>query len=389
METNQNTNKPPSKKTLGKKVLKLTWKCMPFIVVLLIIMLVILPLGKQISAKKAALADKLAKEKAVAKSLTNVISMELIPSMIMEKLSLPGVAKPWVSLQVVSEIRGKVVSKLITEGHRVSKGDILAIIDKSDYQNSYNSTLASWETALSTEKRLKALVKKNFVTQSQLDDATARVKTSKAALDNAKLALSRCTIRSPMKGIVDRVHIENGTFLSAGDPVAKILQIDKLKIEVGIPESDVDAVRKLKTFHITIDALEGKTYTGEYHYLYKTADSMARLYNLEIKVDNADGFILPDMFARVKIIKNQDPLGIAVPMYSLVNQSKEVGVYVEKEGIVNFRPVKTGFQDGWKTQISSGLFPGEKVVVVGHRIIEDNEKVNVTQTIRDMEEISQ
>ena len=374
---------------IGRKILRLIWKVIPFVTVLLVIGLIILPLGKKISEKKIALAQKQSSEKATAKSLTNVITMKLIPAMVMEKLSLPGVAKPWVSLEVVSETRGKVISKKITAGRQVNKGDVLAIIDKSDYQNSFDSALASYDSAMATQKRLKALVKKNFVTRSQLDDAVARVKTSKAALDNAKLNLNRCTILSPMKGIVDRVHIENGTFLNPGDPVAQILQIDKLKIEVGIPESDVDAVRKLKTFDITIDALDGKTYTGEYHYLYKTTDSMARLYNLEIKVENIDGQILPDMFARVKIVKQQDPEGLAVPMYSLVNQNKDIGVYVEKDGIVRFRPLKTGFQDGWKTQIPEGLFPGENVVVVGHRIIEDKEHVNVTKTIRDMEEISQ
>ena len=384
MKTKSNPTQP-----IGRKILRLTWSCIPFVVVLLVILLVILPLGKIISAKKTELAEKRSKETAVAKSLTNVVTMVLIPSMVMEKLSLPGVAKPWISLEVVSETRGKIVSKKVTEGRRVNKGDVLAVIDKSDYQNSYDSALASYETAQSTEKRLKALVEKKFVTQSQLDDAVASVKTSKAAFKNAQLNLSRCTIRSPMKGVVDRVHIENGTFLNSGDPVAKILQIDKLKIEVGIPESDVDAVRRLKTFHMTIDALNGKAYTGEYHYLYKTADSMARLYNLAIKVDNSDGAILPDMFVRVKIVKNQDPQGLAVPMYSLVARNKEIGVYVEKDGFVRFKPVRTGFQDGWRTQIPEGLHPGEKVVVVGHRIIEDGEQVNVTKTIRDMEEISQ
>jgi len=373
METKSDTNE-----TIGKKIRQLIWKGIPFVVVLLVILLIILPLGKKISAKKADLAEKQSKEKAVTKALTNVITMELIPAMIMEKISLPGIAKPWISLEVVSEIRGKVINKNIIEGRRVNKGDILAIIDKSDYQNSYDSALASHETALSTQKRLKALVKKN-----------ARVKTSKAALENAKLALSRCTIRSPMQGIVDRVYIENGTFLKSGDPVAQILQIDKLKIEVGIPESDVTAVRKLKSFDMTIDALDGKSYTGEYHYLYKTANSMARLYNLEIKVDNIDGQILPDMFARVKIIKEQDPQGLAVPIYSLVTLNKDIGVYIESEGIVRFRPVHPGFLDGWKTQIPEGLKPGEKVVVVGHRIIEDGEQVNVIKTIRDMEELSQ
>ena len=381
--------KSDTSETIGRKILRLIWKGVPFAAVLLATLLIILPLEKQISAKKATLAQKQSREQTATKALTNVVTMELVPAMVMEKISLPGVAKPWVSLEVVSEITGKVVNKKVTEGHRVNKGDILAVIDESDYQNSYNSALASYEIALSTQKRLKTLADKNFVTQSQLDDAVARVKTSKAALENAKLALSRCTIRSPMQGIVDRVHIENGKFLNPGDPVAQILQIDKLKIEVGIPESDVDAVRKLKSFDMTIDALEGKTYTGTYHYLYKTANSMARLYNLEIKVDNTDGRILPDMFARVKIIKRQDPQGLAVPMYSLVSLNKDIGVYVESHGIVRFRPISPGFLDGWKTQVPKGLKPGEKVVVVGHRIIEDGERVNVIKTIRDMEEISQ
>jgi RND family efflux transporter MFP subunit len=381
--------KSASTKTFGRKILRLTWKSIPFIVVLLIIGLIILPLGKKISMKKTAFAQKQSNEKADTKALTNVITLELIPGMVMEKLSLPGVAKPWISLEVVSEIRGKIINKKVNEGRRVNKGDILAVIDKSDYQNSHDAALASYESALSTQKRLKALVKKNFVTQSQLDDAVARVKTTRADLENAKLALSRCTILSPMKGIVDRVYIENGTFLNSGDPVALILQIDKLKIEVGIPESDVDAVRKLKTFDMVIDALDKKTYGGEYHYLYKTTDSMARLYTLEISVDNGDGSILPDMFARVKIIKRQAPQGLCVPMYSLVSLDKDVGVYVEKNGIVRFRPVSTGFLDGWKIQITQGLFPGERIVVVGHRSIEDGEQINVTRTIQDMEEISQ
>ncbi|THB77787.1 MAG: hypothetical protein D3926_14740 [Desulfobacteraceae bacterium] len=157
---------------------------------------------------------------------------------------------------------------------------------------------------------------------------------------------------------------------------------------MGIPESDVDAVRKLKTFSVTIDALGGKIYTGHFHYLYKTSDSFARLYNLEIRVNNPDQQILPDMFARVKIIKNQDSQGLAVPMYSLVSYNEAVGVYVESGGMVRFQPVLPGFMDGWKIQIKDGLMPNQNVVVVGHRLIEDGEKVNVTRTISDIKDLN-
>ncbi|MCG8615282.1 MAG: efflux RND transporter periplasmic adaptor subunit, partial [Desulfobacterales bacterium] len=207
--------------------------------------------------------------------------------------------------------------------------------------------------------------------------------------DLAKLNLERCTIRSPMDGIVDRTFIEYGNFLDAGDPVVSILEMDRLKVEVGIPESDVAAVRRLSEFDLRFDALDGRQVTGNYHYLYKTSDSLARLYNLEIRVDNPDYQILPDMFARVTIIKNRDPEGLAVPIYSLVTRKKETGVFVETDGRVSFKPVETGFQDGWKILVAQGLSAGDNVVVVGHRIVEDGEQVNVTRTISDMEELHQ
>lgn len=287
-ETKEETPKetPRKRMGIGRALLRLIWHTTPFVFVGLAIVFLIMPMGKKIAAQKAELAARQQNQVTEEKPLTNVVTLEMVPHELSEKISLPGVAKPWKTLEVVSEVSGKIVLKKIDEGTRVNKGDVLAVIDRRDYQNTYNSAKASYETAQTTLKRFKALSKKQFVTQSQLDDAAAAVKTTKAAMDNAKLSLTRCTIRSPMQGIVDRSFIETGSFLGVGDPVAKILQIHKLKIEVGIPESDVAAVRKLKAFDMTIDALGGRIYTGDYHYLYKTTDSMARLYNLEIALDN-------------------------------------------------------------------------------------------------------
>lgn len=372
-----------------RRLLRLTWHSLPFIAVLLVIFLVILPLMQTIEAKKADLEKQQAMAVKESRALANVVTMDVQPELVEEKISLPGVVKPWIDLKVVAEVKGKIISKRVEEGAQVKKGDVLAVIDQRDYQHNYDSALASWETAQTNEKRFKALSKKQFVTQSQLDDARSLVKTTRATLDQAKLNLERCTIRSPMAGVVDRVFIEYGKFLDAGEPVVSILEIDRLKVTVGIPESDVDAVRKLTSFDMTIDALDGRKVTGTYHYLSKTTDSMARLYNLEIRLDNPDFQILPDMFVRVSIVKNREAQGLAVPIYSLITQKKQTGLFVENQGKVAFRPVETGFQDGWRILVSKGLAPGDHVVVVGQRIIEDGEKVNVVRTVSSMEELTQ
>ena len=377
-----------SENSFFRRGLTFVFKKLPFAVLTIVIAVILSVMMERISLHKAELKKAQAEQIKEPPALANVITMKVLPGRVAEEISLPGVAKPWISLTVSAEVGGKVIKKLVGEGQYVNQGDVLALIDSRDYEYNYSSALASYKTAKTDADRFKALSKNQFITQAQLDDAQTRVKTTLSAMEQAKLNLERCTIRSPMKGIADRVHIEAGNFLGAGDPVADILELDRLKIEVGIPESDVSAVRKLKNFDLSFDALNGKTVTGNYHYLYKTTSSMARLYNLEITVNNPDIEILPDMFARVTIIKNQTDNGLCVPIYSLITKDKQTGVFIEDNGQVSFRKLTTGFQDGWSILVTQGLEPGEKVVVVGHRMVEDGDKVNVIRTVKRLEELS-
>jgi RND family efflux transporter MFP subunit len=367
--------------------LRLIWHSIPFVVLIVVVVFVIVPLGRKITEQKAGLAEQRSGLVQKADEATRVITLEMVPDDLAEVIRLPGMAMPWKSLEVVAEVSGRIMEKNMDDGTVVAQGDVLAVIDQRDYRNAYDSARASYETARMHEQRFKALSKQQFVTQSQLDDVSSQVKTTRAAMETAKLNLDRCTIRSPMSGVVDRSHIEAGSFLGVGDPVARILQIDPLKIQVGIPESDVASVRNLTQFDMTVDALDGKIVTGEYHYLQKTTDSLARLYNLEIRLENPGYEILPDMFVRVAIVKNRDEQGLAVPMYSLITRKGQTGVFVAEQGIARFAPVETGFQDGWKIQVTSGLLPGDQVVVVGHRMIEDKDPVHVDRRVRSMSEL--
>ena len=82
--------------------------------------------------------------------------------------------------------------------------------------------------------------------------------------------VERCSISAPISGIVDKVHIETGDYLNIAAPVADILQIDKIKVAVGIPESDVSAVRRVDHFEVRIDALDGRIFPAEKHFLSRS-----------------------------------------------------------------------------------------------------------------------
>jgi RND family efflux transporter MFP subunit len=292
-------------------------------------------------------------------------------------------------LTVVAEVKGKIVEKRVNEGARVQKGDVIARIDARDYENAFASAKASYEVAQLNQSRLQTLFKNSAATQAQIDDISAAAATSKAAMDSAALALERCTIIAPLSGVIDRLPIETGQFMDAGKPVADLLDIERVKVVVGIPESDVDSVRRLQRFAITVDALGGKTFEGTRHHLTKTSDNFARLYNLEIEVQNPAHEILPDMFTRVSIIKNEVADGLAVPLYALIKRNELDAVFVVTNGTAQLKPVQLGFQDGWRTQVRDGLAAGDQVVVVGQRSIDDGEPIQVTRTVRALEELIQ
>lgn len=318
----------------------------------------------------------------------NVVAMQLEPTTIRDRINFPGVIQPWVRLDILAEVRGKVIKKVVEEGDTIQKDAIIALLDSRDYENAYISAEASYTAAIASEERLSELFKKQLATQSQLDNATAQAKNYKAQMDTAALNVKRCTIRSPIKGTVNKLFFEEGEYLNFSDNVSEILQTDKLKVKVGIPESDVDAVSKLESFDVRIDALDKKIVKASKHFLSKTANSMARVYDLELMIDNASGEILPDMFARVDIIKREVSNCITVPLYSLISINNRNIAYVIEDNTARSRQVELGVQEGWLVEIKSGLSAGDKLIAVGQRDVSDGQRVKVIRTVSKPEELS-
>lgn len=387
METEKPTNRESG---AGRKDTRTrwVWGAIPWLFLLLLIGVIVL-LVMRIGAEQAAI--KAQKKQALKKKRphVNVVTLEMTPSPIHDRIRLPGEVKPWVNLDILAEVRGRIVNKKVEEGHTVQKGDVIAVIDSRDYDNILARTRADYNAAQKALKRLKGLHQEKLATQAQLDDAKARVDGLKAAMDTAGLNAERCRIRASAPGIVNRLDAEPGRYVNVGDKVAEVLRLDRVKIKVGIPESDVAAVRHIDQFDIRVDALDGRVFKGTKHFLSRTADPMARLYDLFIRVDNPDREILPDMFVRVDILKKEIPDALAIPLYASLSRSETHVVYVVKDGRAQIRPVSLGIQEGWLVQVVNGLSTGEEVIVVGQRSVHDGDAVNVVRRVRRPEEINQ
>jgi membrane fusion protein (multidrug efflux system) len=270
----------------------------------------------------------------------------------------------------------------------VKKGEVLAQIDPRDYQNRLNQIQAAYNLARSDFKRISKLAKTDAASQAQLDIIQARLKETGSSLVAAKLDLERCTIIAPISGFINKRFAKLGLLVSRSDPLFQILDTSRVKVEVGIPESDVQAISNLEEAEITIEALKNLKVKGKKVFLSRQPESFARVYNLKLEVENPDNHLFrPGMFARVDLIKERYPDSFVVPLYSVITNNDEHYLYVVNDDTAHYRPVKLGVLEGWYVQVVEGIKPKDRVVVIGQRNLEDGQSVKVIRTIRDPKEL--
>ena len=346
-------------------------------------------MGRYLAEEQGRLAQAKSSAMKIEVPAIRVITLSLEPKQLEDKISLPGEVKAYEDLHVKAEVKGQVIALQVEEGQIVKKGQILVRLDDRDYRSRLARVEANYKLAQLDRARVATLAKKNFTAKSKLDEASARFKEFDAQLKEAKLALDRTAIVAPIGGRLNELMAKQGDFLDVNQEVAQILQIDKVKITVGVPESDVAAVLGLKKANVVIEALGNRRVVGKKIFLARQPRSLAHLYDLELMVDNPDGKVLPGMFAQVELIKAIYPQALSVPLYAIIIKGDDRFVYIEKEGKAYQKPVDLGILTEWQVQIKSGLNPEDRVIVVGHRFLDNGQPVKVIKNVSSPEEIFQ
>ncbi|WP_417913198.1 efflux RND transporter periplasmic adaptor subunit [Candidatus Electronema sp. TJ] len=381
----------PEPKTLRGKAVWLVLSSLPGLIVVLLMAGTVLLVSQKIAVKQALIAEEL---KAAAKTeapAVNVVTLELRPSPLRDKISLPGAVEAWRSLQLMAKVAGSVEEIFVKEGEQVRQGQLIARIESKEYQIAVDSARAASELAKADLARSEALRSKGISTQASLEEQQNQVRQTKAALEDAELKLSRCQITAPMAGVVSRLDAEVGMLVNSFSPapIAELLELDRVKAVVAVPEADVAAVRGLKQVELEIQALGNEKITAPAHFLAPAPDSQARAYRLELALDNPGRRILPGMFVRASLVKEERAQALAVPLFSVISRNEEQFVYVEEKGLAKRRNVKTGFLEGWQVLITEGLRTGDKVIIEGHRSVEDGQAVKTVKTVSSLDGLLQ
>lgn len=380
-------SKPIVPNTTRGKIVFFIWNNLPRFVLLVMIVLILILFGAIRDKSKLIAANKAA-EVSQEKPPVNAVTFTLSPTTITDRINLPGYIEPWTRLKLMAKLNGSITEVLVNEGDQVKKGDILARIEDDDFRIAVERAEATYNLTKAEYSRDKSIYDKGVIPTATLDTNRTNMQKAKADYENAKLLFSRTVITSPMDGIIRRMDAKVGLQLSVGDPIAEILEIDRMKGVIGIPESDVTAVRKLENVDLTVQALGDRIITGKKHFLSPSPETAARLYNLELEINNSGGEVLAGMFVRADVVKKRVEDTLTVPFYSVISRNDEQYVYVAEEGVAKKRKVSLGIMEKWMVQVTAGLKAGDKLLIEGHRDVEDKQKIKIIKALTSLEGLS-
>jgi membrane fusion protein (multidrug efflux system) len=183
--------------------------------------------------------------------------------------------------------------------------------------------------------------------------------------------------KSPISGIINHLYVDAGEFIETGKPLADIVNIDRIKINVRVPELDIRFVRQGQKTPVRIDAFLERKLTGIVDFVAFKADPATKTFLVRTLIDNPLGDIRPGMIARVVFVRQMIPDALAAPLFALVDKGGERLVFIEKDGVAHSRSVSIGVIEEDRVQITSGLSPGDHLIVKGQTEIEDGMKVSV------------
>ncbi len=331
-------------------------------------------------------------------------------------------------------VSGKVIQVGPREGDSVKRGQVLAVIDPTDYSLGVSAAVAQAAAAKAVLQKAESPVRPELLEQArvaleraqdeyqrmkqlyeskslppndfqkfkavyeaarqqyeqaraggQKEDraqAQAAFEQATAGENMARKHLADATLTAPVDGFVANRSIEVGDMAGAGRPVFQIVQLDPVEISVGVPETDIHLVRTGQTATIQIPALPGAAFQGVVRVINVAADPSTRTYMVRIAVPNPKHMLRLGMIAEARIRGDRQLDVTTLAGDAIVHDPQGasiVFVYFPDQGRVYSRRVEVGTVYGTEVEIKTGLSGTELFVLAGQNKLRDGSTVTVVE----------
>jgi len=314
-----------------------------------------------------------------------------------------GIVTPIHTVSVRSQIAGYLMQVLYKEGQLVNKGDPLAEIDPRPYQvmlENAEAGLARDQATLDNAKvdlqRYQTLVPLRAVPEQQLATQTSLVKSTEgvvkadqAQIDTAKLDLVYCHITAPITGRVGLRLVDPGNYVTPTDATGLVVitQIEPISVIFPLPEDQLPVVmeRERAGARLQVEAYDRantkKMATGWLDTVDNQIDPTTGTVKLRANFDNRDGALFPNQFVNAKLLVQEKRGVTLIPTAAVQRNSQRTYVFLVKpDSTATIQTITIGTSEGDESEVTSGLKPGDEVVMTGVDRLQEGTKVRLQKT---------
>jgi len=273
---------------------------------------------------------------------------------------------------IEAKVSGRVLQYLVAPGQLVKSGDLLAELDVQEIRAKLEQAKAMLDQAKRDLGRQESLIASKATSQQELDNAAARVKVTTAGLNEAETMLGYAKVTAPFDGVITRKLADVGDLAMPGKPLMEMEAPANLRFETDLPESLLDRVKPGAKLPVTIPTLP-KPLQATVSEISPVADAVSRTFLVKLDLPD-DAGLRPGQFGRVAVPVAEVKL-LLVPRQSVLKRGQIEAVFVVRNGHAMLRLVKTGKLLGDKTEILSGIEPGDPVVTSDASQLTDGQPV--------------
>jgi RND family efflux transporter MFP subunit len=288
-------------------------------------------------------------------------------------IEFTGNIEPMVKNYISSSAAQRVEKIYVEVGSRVTKGQLLVQMESINYAQA-RIQLENLKLDLS---RIEALYNSGGIAAQQYDQMKTQVKIAEESIANLD---KNTKLLSPIDGIIVQKNFDNGD-LATGQPILVVMQMQPVKILIGISEEFFPQVKIGTPVEISLDIYPGKKFNGKVMLIHPTIDPSTRTFQAEVRIENPSLQMRPGMFARAKVdFGTKDR--IVVPDKAVIKQqgTNDKYVYVLDGDVVRYTKVELGKRVDSVYEVLAGLELGQKIVVAGNTGLIDGSKVQITES---------
>lgn len=283
------------------------------------------------------------------------------------------------------EVSGRLVYLNVPEGGNIMQGTIIARLNDADLQAQLTKIKVQLALARQTEDRLKKLLALNGINQADYDAALGQVNALLADISYTEALIEKTVVKAPFSGVLGLRQVSPGAFVTPATTIATLQQTQQLKIDFSVPEEFIEFVEKGDSVSVKTDMENSERLQAIVTAIEPQANRDTR--NLKVRAILRGDKANPGAFVKVYIARTKQSKSILIPSNAIIPDAMSKKVVLVKGGKATFVPVETGIRRERLLEVTSGLQPGDSVVVDGVLFTRPNAPLQV-RSVKQLEELA-